>query len=160
MNDRRLRQSLGMSPLAICALAALAAPRVIAHDLGPVSPALNSVLVWVPLVVWLVVVLWRRVPNAFVTLLAVGVVYGVLLAVTHQILWAEAFDGAAPSLGGNLAESFSPTVEAVVLRGFSVVSSLVTGALVGVVTGIVGWLLARFVPALRPLQHTRSRDAG
>src|SRR5690625_3178980 len=153
MADRRLRRWLGMSPLAICALAALGLPRVIAHDLAPVSPAVNAVLVWVPLVLWLVVVLWRRVPNAFVTLLAVGIVYGVLLAVTHQILWVEAFDGDTPSLGGNLEGSLSPTVEAVVLRGFSVVSGLVTGALVGAVAGVVGWLLTRFVPALRPREE-------
>ncbi|MEU4746630.1 hypothetical protein AB0G02_40080, partial [Actinosynnema sp. NPDC023658] len=57
-------------------LAALGVPRVVAHDLRLVGPVLNAVLVVVPVLVWTVVGLWRRVPNPLPALLAVGVCHG------------------------------------------------------------------------------------
>lgn len=125
-------------------------PRVVAHDLDLVGPAVNSVLVVAPIAVWLAVVLPKRVPHPFLTLLVIGVCYGILLAATHQVLWTQAHDGDPPRLGGNLEGTFSPGVEAVVLRFFAVFSSLLTGAGVGAAAGAVGWLLARMVPAFRP----------
>jgi hypothetical protein len=70
--------------------------------------------------------------------------------VTHQLLWAEAFAGDPPRLGGNLAGVLPPAGEAVLLRLFAFGSSLVTGAFTGVATGAAGRLLARIVPGLRP----------
>lgn len=146
----RKKDSLGMPWIAIIGLAALGVPRVVAHDLGPVGPAVNAVLVFLPVVVWLGVVLWRRVPNPFLTLLAVGGVYGVLLAVTHQLLWLAAYGGEPPRLGGNLAGALSPGAEEALMRTFAFGSSLLTGVVVGAVVGAVGWALARAVPAFRP----------
>ncbi|MFD1152035.1 hypothetical protein [Saccharothrix hoggarensis] len=122
------------------ALALLGVPRVVAHDLRLVGPVVNAVLVFAPIAVWLAVVLWRRVPNPFLALLVVGACHGVLLAVTHQLLWAQAFAGTAPDFAGGQ----------VVLRISAALSSLVTGTAVGAVTGAVGWVLARLVPAFRP----------
>lgn len=146
----RLRHSLGVSSWEIIGLAALGVPRVVAHDLDLVGPVGNALLVFVPLAIWLVVVLWRRVPNPFLTLLVVGVAYGVLLGITHQLLWTEAFPGGAPSLGGNLAGTLPPTAEALVLRIFAFGSSVFTGAFTGAATGAAGWLLAKVVPGPRP----------
>lgn len=144
---RRWRR-LGMSPWLVVGLATLGVPRVIAHDLGPVGGLSNQLLVYVPIAIWLAVVLWRRVPNPFVTLLAIGGTYGILAGVTHQILWEAAFDE-PPRLGGNLAGQLSAAVEAVVLRVVAFLSSLITGIGVGAVTGLAGWLIAKFVPGLR-----------
>ncbi len=149
MSDR-IRGALGVSPLVVLGLALLGVPRVVAHDLALVGPVVNALLVFVPIAVWIGFVLVKRMPNPFLTLLAVGVVYGLLLALTHQLLWAEAFSGGPPSLGGNLAGVLPPAGEAVLLRAFAAGSSLVTGALTGVATGAVAWLLARIVPGLRP----------
>lgn len=134
----------------IVGLALLGVPRVIAHDLELVGSLANSLLVFVPIAIWLAVVLWRRVPNPFLTLLVIGLTYGVLLGVTHQVLWGQAFGGASPSLGGNLEGVFPASTEAVVLRVFAFLSSLLTGAGMGAALGAVGWLLARLVPGLRP----------
>ncbi|GAA1722808.1 hypothetical protein [Nonomuraea bangladeshensis] len=142
-------KTLGLSPIAVLALAALGAPRAIAHDLGLVGPVVNALLVFLPIAVWLVVVLWKRVPNPFLTLLAVGVAYGVLLGVTHQVLWSASFGDDQPALGGNLAGALSPAMEAVLLRTFAFGSSVLTGAGVGVVAGVVGWVGARLLPAAR-----------
>jgi hypothetical protein len=146
----RIRGALGVSPLVVLGLALLGVPRVVAHDLALAGPVVNVLLVFVPIAVWIGFVLVKRVPNPFLTLLAVGVVYGVLLAVTHQLLWAEAFAGDPPSLGGNLAGVLPTAGEAGVLRVLAFGSSLVTGAFTGVASGVVGSLLARIVRAHRP----------
>jgi hypothetical protein len=142
-------KALGLSPIAILGLAALGVPRVIAHDLRLVGPAVNALLVFLPIAVWLAVVLWKRVPNPFLTLLAIGAAYGVLLGLTHQVLWSASFGDNQPSLGGNLAGALSPATEAVLLRTFAFGSSLLTGVGVGVATGAAGWLLSRLIPAAR-----------
>lgn len=128
----------GLPFWAIVLLAALGVPRAVAHDLQLVGDAANLVLVFVPPLVWFAVVLWRRVPKPLLVLLAVGVCYGVLLAVTHQLLWTASFAGDPPRLGGNLAD-VPPAVQDVVLRAFAAVSSLVTGTLVGAVAGAAAW---------------------
>lgn len=147
MRAERIRRATGLSPWSVVGLAGLGAPRAVAHDLGPVDATVNAVLVFAPLALWLVVVLWRRVPNPLVTLITVGLAYGLVLGVVHQMLWTYAYDGDPPSLGGNLADRLPPIVEAAVIRGSALVSSVVTGALVGAAVGAVGWLLARVVPA-------------
>jgi hypothetical protein len=135
---------------AICALAVLAVPRAVAHDLELAGRGVNALLVFAPLVVWIAVALYRRVPDPFLTLLAVGAVYGLLLAVTHQVLWTEAFDGDRPGLGGELEGRLTPAAETAVLRTFAFMSSLVTGVLVGAATGALAWLAARLLPGRRP----------
>lgn len=150
MRTETIERSLGVSPLAILGLALLAVPRVILHDLGLTDPVVNGVLTFLPLAAWLAVVLWRRVPNAFKTLLTIGVTYGVLLAATHQVLWTESFGDNPPALGGNLAGVLDPAIEGVLFRVFAVFSSVLTGVVVGLITGAVGWLLSRAVPGFRP----------
>ncbi len=105
-----MRHRIGLSAPAIILLATIAAIRVSLHDLGiaPDGSVVAGLLVFVPLAVWLAVVLRRRVPNPFLALTAVGVAYGVMLAVIHQMLWAAAYDGNPPRLGGNLEGVLAP----------------------------------------------------
>ncbi|MCV2489868.1 hypothetical protein OF117_10890 [Geodermatophilus sp. YIM 151500] len=147
------RRSLGFSWPVLVGLAALAAPRVVLHDLGVIEEGsvVNGLFVFVPPVCWIAVVLWKRPPRPFATVVVIGVLYGVFLAVGHQVLWAAAFAGDPPVLGGNLA-GIDPATQEVVLRTAAVLSSLVTGALVGVVTAVVTTALRR---ALRRLVPTR-----
>jgi hypothetical protein len=134
---------LGLRLTTIVGLALLGAPRVVLHDLGIVTEGMvgNLLLVVVPLLVWIGVVLAAHVPNPFVTLTVIGLCYGVLLAVIHQILWAHAFPGAPPQLGGNLSQ-LAPAAQTLLLRGAAVISSLFTGTIIGAVCGVVGWALA------------------
>jgi len=134
---------LGLSLPWIAGLALLGVPRVVAHDLGPPPQAVNLVLVLAPIAAWIAVALWKRVPNPLVTLLAVGLVYGVLLGAVHQVLWTQAFADGAPALGGNLAGTLSPAAEDLLLRGAAMVSSLFTGVLVGLISGLVALGLSR-----------------
>ena len=141
MNHDRVRR---LPVLALIALALLGIPRVVLHDLDLLheGTAVNLVFVAVPLLVWVAVVLARRVTRPFTMLLLVGLLHGAMLAVTHQLLWNAAFDGAPPQLGGNLADLDS-TAQAIILRLTSVPSGLVTGALLGAITGAAAWLLSR-----------------
>ena len=134
----------GLPIWAIIALALLAAPRVVLHDLGIIreGTAINALFVVVPLLVWVLVTLWARVPNAFLTLLAVGIVYGIVLAVGHQLFWIAQFDGAPPRLGGRFAD-LDPGILNLIVRGFAAVSSLLTGTAVGTVVGLLTWGLDR-----------------
>ncbi|HSL00342.1 MAG TPA: hypothetical protein VK869_08380 [Rubrobacteraceae bacterium] len=138
-------RKLGLSVPAIVLLAAIAAIRVPLHDLGlvPEGSVVAGLLVFVPLAIWLVVVLQRQAPNPFLALTAVGVAYGVMLAVIHQLFWGAAFDGTPPRLGGNLEGVLDPGLEAVVFRVSAFFSSLVTGTVLGAFVGAVAWVIER-----------------
>ncbi len=142
-----MRHKLGLPVPIVVLLAALAVPRVVTHDLGvfPEGSPVNSLLVFVPPAVWLVVVLGLRAPRPFLTLTAVGLAYGAMLAVGHQLLWEAAFGGDPPRLGGNLEGVLAPSAEAAALRLSSLFSSLVTGTMVGVGTGAVAWAIGRLL---------------
>ncbi|GAB3724104.1 hypothetical protein [Nocardiopsis oceani] len=148
--NRSHRTALGLSVPAIVVLALLAAPRVVLHDLGIIHEGtfVNALFVFVPPVVWIAVAVLRRVLNPFLTLLAVGAVYGVFLLLGHQLLWNLAWEGDPPSLGGNLSD-LSPGVQEAIMRGFSAVGSLVTGTLVGAASGLVAWGVSK-VARIRP----------
>ncbi|GAA1388652.1 hypothetical protein [Catellatospora chokoriensis] len=143
----RVRDRFGFGLPVLVGLAALAAPRVVLHDLDLIQEGtfVNSLFVFVPPVCWIAAVLWRRPPRPFLTLVVVGAIYAVFLAAGHQLLWARALGGATPALGGNLAD-LDPAVQELLLRAAAVVSSLATGVLVGVLTGAVAVLLCRVVP--------------
>lgn len=131
----------------VLGLAALAVPRVVAHDLrlAPPNGLINALLVFVPPLIWIAVVLWRRPPYPFLTLLLIGFCYGVMLAIGHQLMWAEAFGDNPPQLGGTIAGQLDPAVENLVLRGFAFVSSVATGTIVGAIVGLIGAILARLL---------------
>ncbi len=138
-------RKLGLPVPVIILLAALAVPRVVTHDLGifPDGSFVNSLLVFVPLVVLLTVVMWRLVPYPFLTLTVVGFAYGVMLAFGHQLLWEARWDGEPPRFGGNLEGILDPVLESVALRTFTFFSSIVTGTVVGTIVGLVGWVIER-----------------
>ncbi|WP_017582337.1 hypothetical protein [Nocardiopsis valliformis] len=140
------RSGLGLPFLAVVALALIAAPRVALHDLGIIQEGtfVNALFVFVPPLLWIAVVLWRRVPQPFLTLLVVGAVYGVFLMLGHQILWNTAWAGAPPGLGGNLS-GLPPVAQEVIVRGFAAMSSLVTGTLVGAVCGLAAWATGKLL---------------
>jgi hypothetical protein len=137
-------------------LAALAAPRVVLHDLGIAEEGdvVNGLLVFVPPALWIAAVLWRRPARPFRTVVVIGGLYGVFLAAGHQLLWSTAFGGDVPALGGALT-GIDPATGEAVLRTTSALSSLVTGTLVGVVAGAVALLLTRVVPAEPGADRTR-----
>jgi drug/metabolite transporter (DMT)-like permease len=143
-----VRPALGFSWPVLVGLAALATPRLVLHDLGIVNEGgvVAGLLVIVPPALWIAAVLWRRPDRPFRTVVVIGALYGVFLAAGHQLLWTAAFDRGTPTLASALT-GIDPTFGEAVLRTAAVLSSLVTGTLVGVVAGGVALLLTRIVPA-------------
>lgn len=143
---------LGLPVSALVGLALLAVPRVVLHDLGLIheGTGINALLVAAPPIAWVVTVLAAGVRRPFVPVLVIGAISGVFLAVVHQLLWGAAFGTNPPRLGGNLA-GLDPGVQDVVIRLFSIPSSLLTGAIVGAVAGLVAWGLSALGPrGVRP----------
>lgn len=140
------QRRLGLPVGAVVGLALLAAPRVVLHDLGIIQEGsfVNLLLVVVPLVVWVLVAVGTKVPNPFVTLLVTGACYGVLLAGIHQLFWDQAFAGSPPALGGNFS-SLDLEMRQAIPRVAAVFSGIFTGTVVGALTGLVAWAIAKLV---------------
>ena len=154
--DRRQR-ALGFSWPALVGLAALAAPRVVLHDLGVIEEGsfVNGLFVFVPLACWIAAVVWRRPPRPFLTTVVLGVIYGVFLAAGHMLFWDDVFEGGSLTSGGPLVD-VDPSTQEAFLRVHVVVSSLLTGTAVGVITGAVALVLLRVV---RPRSERRGPGA-
>ena len=141
-SDPRTAAKLGRPLWQLAALSLLAAPRVVLHDLDLIpNTAVAGLLVFVPGAIWIAATLRSRARSPLLTLLVIGTCYGVILALGHNLAWNEAFDGAGPSLGGNLEGTLSPRAEEVVLRAAASISSLFTGAGTGLVCGLVAVLV-------------------
>jgi hypothetical protein len=147
---------LGLPITAVAVLAALAVPRAIAHDLAvlPANGLADVALSVGPLVVWVVVaVIASRRPLG--TLIAAGVGYGIALGLVHNLAWSTVWGEDPPRLGGALAGAWPPATEELLLRGATGLSSLGTGAMIGLLTGLVAWGLqevARRTGARLPLR--------
>lgn len=138
------RARLGLPIAAVLGLALLAIPRAVLHDLDVIEGGtlLNALLVYVPPAIWIAVILAKRVARPFGALVAIGICYGIMLAIAHQVLWDANVGDDPPQLGGNLSD-LDPGVETAIIRSFAALSSLATGAFVGVVAGLIGWGLTR-----------------
>lgn len=127
-----------LSFVVIFILAALAVPRVILHDLHLID--LESfpykIMATIPFLVWLGVALFRKTTRPFADFLTLGVVFGLLLALTHQILWTASWQAAPPQLHTEL----DPVVEEIILRVAAAISSVLTGIMLGAVFGLVAWV--------------------
>jgi hypothetical protein len=136
---------LGLPLWGVALLALLAVPRVFVHDLGvDIGPLGQSVLALGPPALWVYVVLRARVPSPLFTLVTVSAVYGVALAIVHNVLWNSVFGDEPPTLGGNLRRDLTSGVESFVLRFATGVSSLFTGLVVGLLAGLAATVLRSF----------------
>ncbi|MDG4825077.1 hypothetical protein O7635_24780 [Asanoa sp. WMMD1127] len=145
------RYRLGLPLWQVAALAALAMPRVFVHDLGvSVSGPVQALLVFVPPAIWVAVAVLRQISAPVVTLLSIGGLYGVGLAVVHNIYWSSVFESRPPELGGNLAGQLAPGTEELIFRIATGASSLLTGLVVGLITGLVASVILRKIRWRRP----------
>lgn len=142
----RARPRWGLSWPIIAALAALAVPRVVVHDLKIVQEGTwpNTLLVFVPPICWVVVVVARRTASPFQTVLVIGICAAVTTGVVHQVLWPVAMADVETRLGGNLA-GLDRDVQHLLFRIAAFVSSVVTGTVVGMVTAATAWAAARLL---------------
>ncbi len=127
-------------------LALLGVPRIIGHDLGLLQEGnlLNALFVFVPFIVWMLVLLIKKVNNPIKTGILIGLVYGIFLTIIHQLLGG--LEGI--TLGGNLSH-LSGTVQQIIIRSFSTISSMVVGTGIGLVIGCITYFIQFFVRKIR-----------
>ena len=144
MTEAHSKPRVGLPVSAVVVLGLLAAPRVVLHDLDVLREGslVNSLFVFVPLLIWIVVAVLRSA-NPFVSLLAAGGVYGVCLLVVHNVLWSRTWEGDPPRLGGNLEGRLPAATEELILRGAMSLTGLFTGLAVGTVCGALAWAVTR-----------------
>lgn len=91
--------------------------------------------------VMLVVPIIKKVPQPFATLVAIGGVYGILSAIVHQVMWNTVFEGGYPTLGPDAA--FEPPVW--VLRLFATAATLITSLITGAILGTLAYTVRHIV---------------
>ncbi|MGJ3509639.1 hypothetical protein [Enemella sp. A6] len=132
MSARRNR--LGLPIVALIGLAAVGVIRVVLHDLHVIEE--GSGITWIlaigPVALWVAVAVIKKVPSPFLTVLVIGVIFGVMLVTTHQVLWDFAYRGNPPSLGDGPGARVIPRIAAIP-------SGLFVGALIGAIGGMVAW---------------------
>lgn len=138
LSINKINDYLGIPVITLLLLSLLGVPRVIAHDLSIVEEGslINSILVFAPIIIWIVYIVWKDVNKPFLSLLLIGFFYGIFLAIGHQILWSFSLD-VPIQFGGNLSDLPQTTVN-VIARIFAFFSSVITGTVVGAITGLVG----------------------
>ena len=124
--------------LSILVLAAIAVPRVIIHDLhlADLDSVPYKILATVPFLIWFGVAVFRKTTKPLADFLVLGLVFGILLAITHQLLWHSALNGQLPQLNTTL----DPAAQEIVLRIAAVLSSILTGAIIGAFFGCIAEL--------------------
>lgn len=120
--------------LALVGLAAIGLPRVILHDLHIIDSAhpLSWILTLGAVAVWVAVTVARKAPRPFLTVLTIGVIFGIMLVITHQILWGYLYAD-NPEFLNNDGIAGNVSRLAVIPGG------LFAGAALGAVGGLIAW---------------------
>lgn len=145
----KVKEKLGIGIFELAALSLLGLPRVILHDLSVIEEGtlFNFLLVFIPVIVWILYILRKRVKAPFLAMLLLCIIYGMILGITHQVLWTQSFPEGV-QLGGNLSE-LPAAISNTIIRGFAFLSSMTTGAVMGLVLGTVTWILNQSLNRMR-----------
>lgn len=140
---QKLKTSLPI--LVIVLLAALAVPRVVMHDLHtvPLDSPIYLVFAIVPFAIWMLFALSGRSKRPIYDFMVLGIIFGLMLAITHQLTWDASWGSNPPQLQGNLDGKIDPAVEGLLLRAATFVSSFMTGVVVGGITAAIAWAATR-----------------
>lgn len=141
MTIHKINDYLGIPVLTLLLLSLLGVPRVVLHDLSMVEEGswINSILVFAPIIIWILFIVLKKVKKPFLSLLLIGFFYGIFLAIVHQILWTTALDTPI-QFGGNLSDLPQSAVN-IIARTFAFFSSVTTGIVLGAITGAAGSLV-------------------
>ena len=141
--DQKQTRSLSFKtdmPLWLLALLALlSAIRPVIHDLRalPFDSVMYLALAVAPLIVYLGIAVFRDNKRPIYDFVVMGIMFGIMLAFTHQIFWDSAFGSNPPQLGDNLAGKLAPEAEEVLFRSAAFTSSLTTGTMIGLIFGTI-----------------------
>lgn len=146
---KKLEERLGIGVFELLILSLLGVPRVILHDLSLIEEGtfVNALFVFVPVIIWVMYILFKNTRGPFLSMFILCCIYGVLLALTHQVLWTQSFPDPV-QLGGNLS-NIPEAVSGGIARSFAFLSSLATGVVLGLILGFVTWALDRLFKMIR-----------
>lgn len=146
---QQIEDKLGMRIKEIIFLALLSVPRVILHDLSLIEEGtvVNLLFVFVPILVWVIYILFRNDKAPVLSIFILCLFYGVILAVTHQVLWTQSFSQDI-QFSGNLAE-LSGSTSTLVAKILSFISSLTTSAAIGLFLSALMWVLIKIKKDVR-----------
>jgi hypothetical protein len=136
------RMNTSLPILLIIVLAALAVPRAVLHDLHaiPLDSPIYTVLAIVPFAIWALFALLGKSKRPIYDFLVLGIIFGLMLAITHQLTWDASWGGNLPHLHGNLEGKLNPVVESLLLRTAAFISSLLTGVVFGGIVALIAWM--------------------
>lgn len=142
-------------------LVALALPRTVLADLDIVAPEsslLYYFLALAPFAAWLAVAIFRASRKPFMDFLVLGVLYGLSLIAIHQALWdvGPSLGHRPPAAAIRFADSFSPALHELALRGYTIMIALA----IGVGTGLTVALAAMVANAVRSRRSRAHRTQG
>ena len=111
----------------------LALPRVIVHDLHlfPFDSIEYKILTIVPFATWALYALFGKSKRPIYDFLILGTLFGLMLAITHQLTWDASWGSNPPHLQGNLEAKLDPMIESLLLRSAAFMSSIFTGIAFG-----------------------------
>lgn len=129
-------------------LVAAGLPRTVLADLGVVEPEgslLYYVLALAPFAAWLGVAVRRRSRRPLSDFVVLGACYGLSLAVVHQVLWdvGSSLGHRPPAAAADFADAFTPALQDLAVRGYTVGVAMLIGVGTGLVVGLVAKATAR-----------------
>lgn len=126
------------------ALAAIAVPlALLTQILGERGPLTFWLLGLTPAVVWVAVARWRRITAPLMTLVVVGLGYGVILGILQNLTFNSVLADAGATYGGT-----APVAVMVAARVAATLASVLTDAVIGLITGLVTQFLLHNRPAV------------
>lgn len=132
----------------VVALTLLMVPRTLLSDLGLITEGtlLYYFFALLPFVIWLAVAVLRPAKKPFMDFLVLGILYGLTLAVVHQLLWnvSASIGHHPPQAALELGAAVNPALQELVVRWYTVAVSLLIGTGSGAAIGLVA-ATARFV---------------
>ncbi|HEV7652376.1 MAG TPA: hypothetical protein VGP26_29835 [Actinophytocola sp.] len=120
-------------------------PRTILADLNVVPPEsgiLYYFLALAPYVAWVAVAIVRETRKPIADFIVLGVLYGLSLVLVHQVLWnAGAGEGQeTPAAARSFAEGFSPGMQDLATRGYTVMIAMAIGIGSGIVVALIAFV--------------------
>jgi hypothetical protein len=123
---------LGLTWTAVITLALLGIPRVVVQDFRLIEnqPYLNALLSLAPGAIWVYYLLHKKIAHTLNTMLAVGLAYGAMAGIVHQLAWSGLWGDAQTSVFASIIPRF-----------YNLISSLVSGLVIGATLGVAALFL-------------------
>jgi len=134
----------------VLVLTAVMLPRTILNDLGWLDEGTLAyrILALVPFGIWFVVALVRKTRKPWGDFLVLGVLFGLSLALAHQVLWdvSSSLGHRPPAAAVDFANNFGSSFHDLAVRAYTVMISMGIGIGSGAAFAGIAAIVTRFRP--------------